>query len=99
MGNLLIGLGHFIFYAAHISSYILFGRIIMSWVNADRRNPIVLLLYRLTDPFLWRISARFPRLTNVGGFDFSPLVLFIALLSVQFLAQILLIEPAARYFK
>ena len=48
----------------------------ISWVSPDPRNPIVLLLYRVTEPVLEPIRNALP---PMGGLDLSPLVLLFAL--------------------
>ena len=57
-------------------SYILLIRVILSWVNPNPYNPIVQILYRLTEPVLAPIRRVLP---PMGGFDLSPLVVFAAL--------------------
>ena len=56
-----------------------FGRVIISWVNADPYNPIVQFLHQATEPVLQPIRRR---LGIYGGVDFSPIIL---LLTVVFL--------------
>ena len=62
--------------------WILIGAIIVSWVNADARNPIVRFLYTATEPVLYQLRRRFPFLI-VGGFDLSPIVVFLGIMVVQ----------------
>jgi YggT family protein len=57
-------------------SLILFASVIMSWLRVDRRHPLAMLLYRLTEPVLAPIRRVLP---PMGGLDLSPLVLLIAL--------------------
>jgi YggT family protein len=55
---------------------ILVVRIIMSWVDADPYNQIVQAVYKITDPML----EPFRRLPlQLGGIDFSPILLFLLL--------------------
>jgi YggT family protein len=61
--------------------WILFGRVVVSWVNADPYNPIVRFLYNATEPVLMRIRRILP--VYAGGFDLSPLVAWIAILFLQ----------------
>ena len=55
---------------------------LLSWVNPDPYNPIVRLLYNLTEPAFWRIRKWFP-FVYVRGIDLSPLVLLILLRVIQ----------------
>ncbi|MGI6456769.1 MAG: YggT family protein [bacterium] len=61
-----------------IYEFILFIRIIFSWINPDPRNPIVAFIAQITDPLLDAVRNAFPFLT-AGGIDFSPIVLFFLL--------------------
>lgn len=55
--------------------WVIIGRAIISWVNADPYNPIVRFLYEITEPLLARIRRLVPPLG--GGLDFSPMILII----------------------
>jgi YggT family protein len=61
--------------------WIIIGRAIISWVNADPYNPIVRFLYEATEPVLSRIRRWIP--VSVGGIDFSPMILIIAIMFLQ----------------
>jgi YggT family protein len=61
--------------------WILFGRVVVSWVNADPYNPIVRFLYNATEPVLTRIRRVLP--VYAGGFDLSPLVAWVVILFLQ----------------
>jgi YggT family protein len=57
--------------------WLIIGRVIISWVNADPHNPIVRFLYNATEPVLYRVRRAVPAL--VGGFDLSPLIVILAI--------------------
>ncbi len=57
-------------------SLIVVVAVILSWVQADRRHPAAKIVYDLTEPVLSRIRRALP---SMGGLDFSPMVLLIAL--------------------
>jgi YggT family protein len=61
--------------------WILIGRIIVSWVNADYGNPIVRFLYAATEPVLAPVRRRLP--IFAGGLDLSPIVVWIAIIFLQ----------------
>ena len=52
--------------------WIIVGRAVISWVNADPYNPIVRMLCNLTDPVLDRLRQALPM--SFGGIDMSPIV-------------------------
>ena len=60
--------------------WIVVGRAVISWVNADPYNPIVRFLYDITEPLLARIRRFLP---FGGGIDFSPLILIVAITFVR----------------
>ncbi|MBU1566651.1 MAG: YggT family protein [Proteobacteria bacterium] len=68
--------------------WILVGRAVISWVNPDPSNPIVRFLYEVTEPVLSRIRRWLP--INMGGIDFSPMILILGIMFLQsFLIQTL----------
>jgi YggT family protein len=72
--------------------YIVIARALISWVNPDPYNPIVRFLHSVTDPVLYRIRRAIP--LNMGGIDFSPIILLIGLSFVQRMLKVLLLRLA-----
>jgi len=64
--------------------WMVIARAVVSWVNPDPYNPIIVFLRRSTDPVLLPIQRKFP--FREMGIDFSP---FIALLGIIFLQKFL----------
>ena len=62
-------------------SWIIIGRVIISWVNADMYNPVVRFIFDVTEPPLRKIRSILP--LSMGGIDFSPMVLIIGLMFLQ----------------
>jgi len=61
--------------------FVVIGRAIISWVNADPSNPIVRFLYDSSEPLLRPIRRYVP---PVGpGIDLSPMILLLILLFLQ----------------
>jgi len=50
---------------------------LVSWVRPDPYNPIVQVLYRLTEPVYEKIRSKIP--TMVGGVDLAPLIVILGL--------------------
>jgi len=68
-----------------IYRWIIFARIIMSWLpNVDYYNPMVRFIYDVTEPVLAPFRQLLP---SVGGIDFSPILVFLVL---DFVRRILL---------
>ena len=61
--------------------WIVIGRAVISWVNADPSNPIVRFLYEVTEPLLRRIRRLLP--VSMGNIDFSPMILILAIMFLQ----------------
>lgn len=64
----------------------IFVTVLLSWLNPGAYNPIVALLYKITEPVLKPFQRWVP---PIGGMDLSPMV---ALLALQVL-KMLLIPP------
>lgn len=58
--------------------YIVIGRALITWINADRSNPIVRFLCKAVDPLLNRLRRLLP--LDFGGIDFTPAVLILLLI-------------------
>ena len=57
-------------------SLVVLVAVVISWVRMDRRHPLARIVYSVTEPVLAPIRRALP---IVGGLDFSPMVLLIAL--------------------
>ncbi len=81
VSNFLVAVAQVLDYVLWAYTWILLGRVVISWVNADPYNPVVRFLYNATEPVLERVRARFP--VYAGGLDLSPIVVWIAVLFLQ----------------
>ena len=64
----------------NIYFFALLAMIVLSWIAPGGRHPAVLLLYQVTEP----VMAPFRKLLPpMGGFDFSPILVFILINVVQ----------------
>jgi YggT family protein len=84
LGNFILALTRILDIVLHLYLWILVARAVISWIRLDPRNPIVQLLYGLTEPVLRRIRSLL-RLSH-GQFDFSPVI---AILAIWFLTRFL----------
>ena len=64
-------------YVFRIYGYIILTRILLSWFPTDYGNPIVRLIYNITEPIL----APFRVIISLGGMglDLSPIIVFFLL--------------------
>jgi len=81
-------IGYFLFAVAKVLDFILIfymwvviARAVLSWVSPDPYNPIVRFIHNITEPVLYRIRAMIP--IHFGGIDFSPILVFIAVIFLQ----------------
>ncbi|MBX2998920.1 MAG: YggT family protein [Caldilineaceae bacterium] len=76
LSNLVAGL-------IEIYIFVLLARILVTWIpNLDPSNPIIQMLFQITDPVLEPARKLIP---PIGMIDISPIIVFIAL---QFIAGI-----------
>ena len=88
-GNLLIAIAKVIDIALSIFMWIVIARAVLSWVSPDPYNPIVRFIHRVTEPVLYQIRKRIP--VSFGGIDFSPIIVFLAIIFLkQFVVQSLI---------
>jgi YggT family protein len=78
VNSLLMSIVQLIEFLLNAYMFIIVGRAIISWVNADPHNPIVRFLYEATEPVLSRIRRFLP--LSIGGIDFSPMILILAIM-------------------
>jgi YggT family protein len=75
LGSVLVGVAAVLSLALNIYWWILLARAVISWVNADPRNPIVRFLHQVTDPVLGMIRRRLPANLRYFPLDIAFLVL------------------------
>ena len=75
LGSLLVGFAAFLSVLLNIYWWVLIARAVISWVNADPRNPIVRFLRQVTDPPIGMIRRRLPMSLRYFPLDIAFLVL------------------------
>ena len=81
MGNFIAALAHVLDIALTAYMWIIVIRAVLSWVNPDPYNPIVRLLYQVTEPVMARVRRWIP--LRGMGIDFSPLIILLAIVFLQ----------------
>ena len=71
--------------------FAILGSIILSWVAPQSHHPATLLLRQITEPVMAPARRLLP---NLGGLDFSPIVVFIVINLVEMMA----VYPLAQAF-
>jgi YggT family protein len=81
VGNLIESLAYILNLALTIYMWLIIARALLSWVNPDPYNPIVRMLYNVTEPVLGWVRQRVPLI--FGGLDLSPLLVLLAVVFLQ----------------
>ncbi len=81
IANFLLAVAQVLDYMLWAYMWIVIGRVVVSWVNADSHNPIVRFLYAATEPVLGRVRRMAP--LSAGGFDLSPIMVWIGIIFLQ----------------
>ena len=66
-----------------IYGYIIIVRALISWINPNPDNPLIRIIYAITDPVLVPIRRLLP---DMGGLDISP---FIAIVIIWFIMYLI----------
>ncbi len=81
----MIGFLTLIHYLLILYIWLIVARALLSWVNPDPYNQLVMWLCRLTDPLLFRIRRTVPMPRS--GLDFSPIIALILITFVDMFVQ------------
>ena len=86
LGNFLTAIAKVLDVVLVIFMWIVIARAILSWVSPDPYNPIVRFINNITEPVLYWIRKKIP--LHFGGFDFSPILVLLAIFFLrQFVVQ------------
>ena len=94
VANFLLAIAKILDIALTLYMFIIIARAVISWVNPDPYNSIVRFLYATTEPVLYRIRRILP--LSFGGFDFSPIILILAIYFFQQFVVDSLVQIAVR---
>jgi len=81
-GNFIGALASLLNFLLSAYIWVVIGRAVISWVNADPYNPIVRFLCQITDPVLDWVRKRLPFLM-IGGIDMTPVAVIAAIVFLQ----------------
>ena len=93
LSTLLVAIANILNMVINLYIWIVIIAALISWVRPDPYNPIVQILYRLTEPVYAMIRRYVP--TNFGGLDVAPLILILGLEFIQLFIVQLLFKIAA----
>ena len=81
LANLIVAVAKILSIVLSIYMWVIIIQAILSWVNPDPFNPIVRILYQVTEPVLARLRRILP--LQFGGMDFTPFVLVLVIIFMQ----------------
>ena len=76
-GNIIVT---FVQILGQVLSIALLARVVLSWVHLSPTNPLVVIVYQITEPILAPIRRVLPRM---GMLDLSPMIALILVYAVQ----------------
>jgi YggT family protein len=79
--NLLTAVATVIHYVLTFYLWLVIARAVLSWVSPDPYNPIVRFIYNVTEPVLGWVRRKLPM--SFGQMDFSPIIVFLAIIFLQ----------------
>jgi len=81
LANLLTAVATVIHYVLTFFLWLVIARAVLSWVSPDPYNPIVRFIYNVTEPVLGWVRRKVP--LHFGPMDFSPIIVFLAIIFLQ----------------
>jgi YggT family protein len=94
--NLIIALAKIIDIILTLYMWVIIFRAVISWVNPDPYNKIVIILYRITEPVLRLVRRLLPRFLSATGIDFSPIIVILAIIFLQYFLVETIVQLAHR---
>jgi len=80
LGYLLQAIAELLHIVLVMAMVVVIARAVLSWVSPDPYNPLVRAIMQLSEPLLYPVRRRLPLL---GGIDFSPMVVLLAIIFVD----------------
>jgi YggT family protein len=77
LGSIVYGLGGIVHSLLTIYIWVIIIAALLSWVRPDPYNPVVQILYRLTEPAYAFVRRLMPTVFN--GIDLAPIIIIVAL--------------------
>jgi YggT family protein len=95
LSNFIVALAKIIDIVLTLYMWVIIFRAIISWVNPDPYNQIVIFLYRVTEPVLRPIRRKLP-MSN-AGIDFSPVVVLLVIIFLKYFLVETMIQMARSF--
>jgi len=96
LSNFIVALARIMEIALTAYMWIIIARALISWVNPDPYNKIVIFLYRFTEPILRPVRRILPRALLKTGIDFAPIIVILVIIFLQYFIVETMIQLARR---
>lgn len=80
LGYLVLAIARLLHMLITIYTFVVAAAVIISWVRPDPYNPIVRILYQVTEPAFRQARRLIPKALYRTGLDFAPIVVFMVLI-------------------
>jgi YggT family protein len=84
LGNFIKAVATILDIGLSIYMWLVIIRALISWVNPDPYNPIVIFLYRATEPLMSKVRRHLP-VGRMGGIDMSPIIVILVIIFLRIL--------------
>lgn len=81
LASIILGIGNIFLNLLMVYSWVIVIAALLTWVRPDPYNPIVQILYKITEPAYALLRRYIPTVFN--GIDLAPLIIIIALQVIQ----------------
>ncbi len=81
-GNFLAAAARIIHLVLMVYLWIVIFRAVLSWVNVPSLYPVMVILYRLTEPVLAPVRRLVPP-RRLGGLDISPIIVCLGIIFID----------------
>ena len=81
VANILMAISGVLNSILYLLLILVIARVVISWVNADPYNFLVRIIVSSTDPVLNPVRRKLP--LNMGGLDFTPIVVMLVIYVLQ----------------
>lgn len=95
LSNFIVALAKIIDVVLTLYMWIIIFRAVISWVNPDPYNQIVIFLHRFTEPVLGPIRRKLPM--GNTGIDFSPVIVILVIMFLKYFLVETMIQLALRF--
>lgn len=80
--NFILAIARVLDTVVSIYTWVIFFRVILSWIKIPSLYPVTVIVYKLTEPLLKPIRKYVPP-HKMGGLDVSPMILLLILMFIN----------------